>query len=196
MNGIFFVLMRRLVVSDSGPQAWVHLLRDAGLDDCVFTAERSYPDSYAARLLTTAATAAGVTQAELLEAFGRFAAPDLLREHPELVQPGWTTLECIERTAHAAQQLMGSSDLVAAHLPDGELVVTLTLPPRLCALAKGVLLGLGDHYGHVVHVAETGCQDEGHPGCTFAVRSSVLVSGPATPEGWMELMGAPVMSLN
>jgi hypothetical protein len=91
---------------------------------------------------------------------------------------------------------MGGSDLVAAHLPDGELVVTLTLPEHLCALAKGILLGLGDHYGEPVHVTETGCQTEGHPGCTFAVRSATMVSGPATPEGWMELMGAPVMSLN
>jgi len=52
MNGTFFVLMRRLVVSDSGPEAWVHLLRDAGLDHCVFTADRSYPDAFAAQLRT------------------------------------------------------------------------------------------------------------------------------------------------
>jgi hypothetical protein len=87
MNGIFFVLMRRLVVSDSGPEAWVHLLRDAGLDDCVFTAERSYPDSYAARLLNTAAVAAGVTHAELLEAFGRFAAPTCSASTPSSSSP-------------------------------------------------------------------------------------------------------------
>jgi hypothetical protein len=196
MNGTFFVLMRRLVVSDSGPEAWIHLLREARLDHCVFSADQSYPEEFAARLLDTAAMAAGVTRDELLEAFGRFAAPELLREHPDLVQPGWTVLECIERTAHAAQTLLAGTDLVAAHLPDGELVVTLSLPPFLCSLAKGVLLGLGDHYGERVHVGETGCARHGEPGCTFAVRSTAMTARSVAPEGWMELMGAPVMSLN
>lgn len=195
MIGTFFVLMRRLVVSDSGPEAWIHLLREARLDHCVFTAEQSYPDAYAARLLNTAAEAAGVSREELLEAFGRFAAPELLREHPELIQPGWTVLECIERTAQAAQVMLAGTDLTVAHLPDGELVVTLALPKHLCSLAKGVLLGLGDHYGELVHVTETGCSQHGEPGCTFAVRSQTMVAEIA-PEGWMELLGAPVMSLN
>jgi len=195
MNGTFFVLMRRLVVSDSGPEAWLHLLREAKLDHCVFTADKSYPESYAATLVDTAASAAGVTRAELLEAFGRFAAPELLREHPEFVQPGWNVLECIERTANAAQALMAGSDLVAAHLPDGELVITMALAADLCALAQGVLLGLGDHYGEVVHVVETGCGAKGDPGCTFAVRTGAMVAN-AAPEGWMHMIGAPVMSLN
>jgi hypothetical protein len=196
MNGTFFVLMRRLVVCDSGPEAWLHLLRDAKLDHCVFTADKSYPESYAAALVDTAAAAAGVSRAELLEAFGRFAAPELLREHPEFVQPGWNVLECIERTANAAQHLMAGTDLVAAHLPDGELVITLTLPADLCSLAKGVLLGLGDHYGELVQVNETGCSKHGDPGCTFAVRSSSMVRSAIAPEGWMQMIGAPVMSLN
>jgi predicted hydrocarbon binding protein len=196
MNGTFFVLMRRLVVSDSGPEAWLHLLREAKLDHCVFTADKSYPDSYAAHLVDTAAEAAGVTRAELLEAFGRFSAPELLREHPELIQPGWNVLECIERTANAAQHVIAGTDLVAAHLPDGELVITLTLPLDLCPLAKGVLQGLGDHYGEFVHVTETGCAKDGHPGCTFAVRSKVMSGATIAPEGWMEMIGAPVMSLN
>lgn len=196
MNGTFFVLMRRLVVSDSGPQAWLHLLREAKLDHCVFTAQKSYPESYAAALIDTAASAAGVTRAELLEAFGRFAAPELLREHPDLIQPGWNVLECIERTANAAQHLMAGTDFVAAHLPDGELVITMTLPADLCALAKGVLLGLGDHYGEFVHVVETGCCSAGHPGCTFAVRSKTMVGNTMAAAGWMQMIGAPVMSLN
>lgn len=196
MNGTFFVLMRRLVVSDSGAEAWLHLLRDAKLDHCVFTADKSYPEAYAAALVDTAATAAGITRSELLEAFGRFAAPELLREHPEFVQPGWNVLECIERTANAAQHLMAGTDLIAAHLPDGELVITMTLPADLCALAKGVLLGLGDHYGEFVHVVETGCCSDGHPGCTFAVRSKAMVGNAMAPEGWLQMIGAPVMSLN
>jgi len=196
MNGTFFVLMRRLVVTDSGPEAWLHLLRDAKLDHCVFTCDKSYPEAYAAALLDTAASAAGVTRSELLEAFGRFAAPELLRQHPEFVQPGWSVLECIERTANSAQHLMAGSDLVAAHTPDGELVITLNLPADLCALAKGVLLGLGDHYGEFVHVVETGCAAKGDPGCTFAVRTKAMVGTAMAPEGWAHLMGAPVMSLN
>jgi hypothetical protein len=196
VNGSFFVLMRRLVVSDSGPEAWIHLLREARLDHCVFSVDQDYPDAYAAQLIETAAVAAGVSRDELLEAFGRFAAPEVLRERPELVQPGWTVLECIERTAHAAQTMLSGTDLVAAHLPDGELVITLSLPPHLCSLAKGVLVGLGDHYGEPVHVAQTGCAQDGAPGCTFAVRSESMVASSVAPEGWMELMGAPVMSLN
>lgn len=196
MNGTFFVLMRRLVVSDSGPAAWLHLLRDAKLDHCVFTADQSYPDAYAAKLVDTAAGAAGVTRSELLEAFGRFAAPELLRVHPEFVQPGWNVLECIERTVNAAHHAMAGSDLLAAHLPDGELVITMTLPVDLCALAKGVLLGLGDHYGEFVSVTETGCSSHGDPSCTFAVRSKAMVAAETTPAGWMQMLGAPVMSLN
>lgn len=196
MNGTFFVLMRRLVVSDSGPEAWLHLLREAKLDHCVFTADNSYPEAYAAALVDTAAAAAGVTRAELLEAFGRFAAPELLREHPEFVQPGWNVLECIERTANAAQALMAGTDLVAAHLPDGELVITMTMPADLCALAQGVLLGLGDHYGEIVDVSQTGCCTKGDPGCTFAVRTHAMVAASMVTEGWMHMIGAPVMSLN
>jgi hypothetical protein len=196
MNGTFFVLMRRLVVTDSGPEAWLHLLRDAKLDHCVFTADKDYPEAYAARLIETAATAAGVSRSELMEAFGRFAAPELLREHPEFVQPGWNVLECIERTANAAQHLLAGTDLVAAHLPDGELVITMVLPADLCSLAKGVLVGLGDHYGEFVHVTETGCCAKGDPGCTFAVRTKSMVGTAMAPEGWLQMIGAPVMSLN
>lgn len=71
MFGMIHRSARDMVLKLFGPVAWDQILDEAGLDDGAFVSAQSYPDEVTFRLITTAATKAGLTVDETLQAFGR-----------------------------------------------------------------------------------------------------------------------------
>lgn len=177
MHGIIFVELKKYVDAKVGPGAWDKLLGMAGMPAHIFMPVRQYPDEDVVKLVTAAAKATGAEVDAILEDFGAFIAPDLLRLYAALIQPEWRTLDVVQHTEETVHRVVrlrnpGAAPpyLRAERTSPDEVVVHYTSQRKLCAIAKGIVRGVSTHFGDGVTILETECMHRGAAECRIVVR--------------------------
>ena len=176
MHGTMFLHLRDFVEEQYGAEAWLNVLKAAGLGPRIYLPIRSYPDEELVAIVGSASKLTGISVPPLLEAFGEFVAPHLLRMYRHLLDPSWKTLDVlqhVEETAHRAVRLENPGAtppyLVANRLAGNELEITYTSQRRLCHVAKGIIRGLSRHLDENVAIVETQCMHRGDDRCLMSV---------------------------
>jgi len=90
----------------------------AGLAHKVYLAAGQYPDSEIVSLVTAASAITGQEPFQIVEKFGEFIVPSLLKMYGHLLKPNWKSLDVIEHTEGTVHTVVRTSDKNA-------------LPPRL-----------------------------------------------------------------
>lgn len=103
---------------------------------------------------------------EALEGFGRFLFPAVLRSCAPLIDPAWGALDLLE---HVERALQAGAEGASVTRDGDRLVITSTSPYRVCALARGVVRGVGDHFGTPLEVTEGSCARRGHQHCVTTI---------------------------
>jgi hypothetical protein len=177
MHGIIHLQLQRFVESRYGADGWRELNRRAGLDKRVFTAVQSYPDEDIVRLVTEAVGLTGVPATDLLEAFGQFLVPTYLSVYGSLVKPAWRTLDLLEHTEHTIHRVVrvrqpgaAPPELSVERASKHEVIVTYGSARRLCAVARGIIVGVAEHFGESVSLSERSCMLRGADVCRISVR--------------------------
>lgn len=181
MHGIIFVELKKYVQSKVGPGGWETLLTKSGLTHTAYLATSVYPDEQMVALVTTASSLTGTAIPVLLEDFGEFLVPGLIKTYKAFLRPDWRTLDTIEHTEaniHKAVRLRnpGASPpalSVTRKGPD-EVVIVYDSPRKMCGVAKGIARGIARHYGERITLSESTCMHRGDRECTISVR---LVGG-------------------
>jgi predicted hydrocarbon binding protein len=176
MHGIIFTALKKYVRTSLGGEAWNNLRAAAGLADRVYLPVQPYPDEEFDALVTTVAQHSGISQQQLLQDFGRSMVPDFVTVYRPLIAPDWRTLdllEHIESRVHAGIRLNNPGAeppvlRVERAAPD-RVVIRYESPKRWCALGKGLIQGIADHYGERIQVAEERCMSQGEPFCELVV---------------------------
>jgi predicted hydrocarbon binding protein len=176
MNGIIFTEIGKFARSRLGDEAWGDVERLAGVPSRIYYRVADYPDAEAFALLSALAAALHEPVAVTLEGLGEFIVPDLLRIARAWIKPEWKTLELIantESTIHELLRTEGSQTnpprLQCRRAGPQEVVVTYDSPRKMCALAKGIIHGLGSHYGERITITEPTCMLRGDPACQLIV---------------------------
>jgi hypothetical protein len=189
MHGIIHLQLQRFVESRYGAKSWRELNRRAGLDSRVFTAVESYPDEDILRLVAEAVGLTGVPVSELLEAFGQFLVPTYLSVYGALVKPTWRTLDLLEHTEHTIHRVVRARqpgatppELSVERASKNEVMVTYASRRRLCAVARGIIVGVAEHFRETVLISERSCMLRGDDVCRIGVRkplswSAALLNG-------------------
>ncbi len=179
MHGLIVNQLRQFVVDGHGRDAWANVIRTAG----VSLAERPpidriYADDDVLAVVAAASSLTNTPAQDLLEAFGKFLAPTLLRVYAPLLDSGWRTLDVVEHTEehiHTAVRLRdptaGPPYLTARRVAPDEVIVHYTSPRRLCAVAVGIVHGIATEFGESVTVTQTRCMLDGDRACELVVRS-------------------------
>lgn len=177
MHGFVYTELKDYVVAKLGADAWSSLLVEAGLKGKAYVNYAEYPDAEAVQLVTAASKATGLAPDVILEDFGAFLAPHLFGAYRPLIDPAWKTLEFLEnaegtihrvvraRNAHARPPV-----LRCRRVSPTQVVVVYSSPRKLCAVARGIVRGLAQHYGEDVTVTEPVCMAQGQPQCQIEVR--------------------------
>jgi hypothetical protein len=176
MHGALLRELQRFGEHSLGVVAWARITAEACLGDRVYLHTADYPDDDLPTLITCASRTTGRTADALLQDFGAFLAPSLLRTYAPLVRPQWRTLEIIENTEETIHTVVRLRN-PGAHPP--ALKVTRTGPDavlvvyassrRLCALAKGIMRGIADSFGDAITISERACMLRGDPQCELEV---------------------------
>ena len=177
MHGIIFSELKKYVDHRLGSRAWDALLQQAGMSGRIFMPVEKYADADAARLVSTAAAITKQPAPAILEDFGEFIAPDLMKMYGSLVRKEWRTLDVIEHTEQTIHRVVRHRN-PGAHPPElrcqrlgpAEVLVVYTSARTMCGVAKGIARGLALHFKETVSVSERSCMLEGAPECQISVR--------------------------
>ena len=138
-----------------------------------------YPDDAAVAMLGTIADDTGESLPDVVERFGEFLAPHLLKVAGAAVDPRWNLLDLIEQTEGIIHSLVRAKNpgakppvLETIRHDPRELHLIYASARRLCRLAQGLIRGMARHYGEAVEIEETSCMLRGDSFCTFVVRTS------------------------
>ena len=177
MKGIIFNLLEDVVVDAYGERRWDEVLDLAGLDG-VYTSLGNYDDAELMELFTAVASQLSLSDNEVLRWFGQRAIPKMAKRWPDFFAPHTTVvpfLRTLNSVIHPEVHKLYSGtdcphfDFTTA--ADGSLVICYHSPRKLCGLAHGFILGVGDHYGETPSVRHLECMHEGSDRCLIAVAS-------------------------
>lgn len=177
MHGLIFAELKKFSDERLGPDAWEELLEKAGLGGRIFLTIQSYADADAVAIIKAACLKTGIGLDALLQHFGEFIAPDLLRAYAHLIDREWRTLDVLENTEQTIHRVVrlrnpGATppELRTERAGPDQVVVVYGSPRRMCGIAKGIVRGLARHFGETVAIDEPACMHRGAPACRISVR--------------------------
>lgn len=177
MHGIVLKGLKDFVVSEYDRDAWQAIQRDSGVGETVYVPLTEYDDADVLALVGAASEATGVDVPTLLDEFGQFLVPPLVETYGVHVDEDWTGLELlanVETYIHTALRAKQLSSYTPPNLRaewDGDDRVRLTYASdrELCALAKGLIRGVGTHYEEPLAIQEPSCMLTGDAQCEILV---------------------------
>lgn len=185
MHGTIFVELKKFVDARWGAESWLQWLAAAGVGSKLYLSIQAYPDEELNKIVAAMSESTGKSADVLLEDFGHFIAPDLMALYRSLIRPGWRSLELIENTEMTIHKVvrMQQADAAPPYLhtqrtgPE-QITVTYTSARRLCAVARGIIFGVGAHFGETLSVQQPQCMLRGDPACLIVVDRQ---AGSTTP---------------
>ena len=176
MHGSICVILKKFVEQNFGREVWSEILRLAGHDGLVLSPIQNYPDEAVFAIVGAACEHLELEMGTALEAVGEFAAAELVRFARGMLHPDWKTFELlanieslIHRTIRVSNPEAEPATIQAFELSKDEVQVVYSSQRGLCALAKGILKGLGNVFDEELTVVENTCVHKGDPFCTFTV---------------------------
>jgi hypothetical protein len=179
MHGIVLSELQKFVVSKHAHAGWKAVTEKAGLAHKVYLAAGQYPDSEMVSLVTAASAVTGQELFEIVEAFGDFIVPSLLRMYGHLLEPGWKSLDVIEHTEGTVHTVVRKSDkdalppkLHTRRTGPDTVVLIYDSPRKMCSLAVGIGKGLARHFGEALSIDQTQCMHRGGKFCEIVYRKT------------------------
>jgi len=177
MHGLIFAELQKYAETKHGKGTWQALLKKAGLETKVYLAIQEYPDAEVVALVVAASSMTGLPVAEVLEDFGEFIVPDLVKMYGHLLRPGWGAIDVIENTeatVHSVVRVKNPGakppELKTVRHGANEVVLFYASPRQMCALAVGIGKGLGKHFNENIVAQQAACMHNGASKCEIVFR--------------------------
>ena len=174
MYGVIFDFLRDYVVEKHGGiDTWKTLLKANGHSIYkIYFPVKEYPDEEIVDLATTAAD------------FGAYVAKKLVTfYHMYIADDEWKTFDVIEIAGSSIHDAVHRHNpkrkppcIRADRLSDEEMVLHYQSKRMLCSVVRGVIRGLGEHFGEKFSINETQCMHHGAQECTFELVREVEMS--------------------
>jgi len=176
MHGLILAELQRYIETNVGPWSWQEACRRAGVGRTSYTIWDTYPDTDLPALVQAGSGVTGVPVPAMLEDFGAFMVPALMRVCARHVPDGWSAMDLLadtERPLQLATRLTGRSVTVpllrAERVSPRAVRIIYGSPRRMCGLARGIVRGILAHYREIGAIRETACMHDGAPHCEILV---------------------------
>lgn len=179
MHGLIFFYIQKFADSAAaGATSWSKLRSTVTTSHEKYLPSGVYPDADAVHLLDSIAQSAHEPLPTIVERFGEFLAPHLIKVAGKHIDPDWTALDLIEHTEAIIHTMVRATNpgarppvLDTVRQSPHELTLLYGSQRQLCGLARGIIRGIGRHYGEDISIEETSCMHQGAPFCTLVVHS-------------------------
>jgi hypothetical protein len=168
MHGFIFIEFEKFVLGQIDFKVWRQTLQANQIDSSLFSPTELFPDSKLVEMLTLAAEVAKRTPESLLESFGAFLVPDLMKVYRAYIDPAWKTLDVLERaetTIHVAvrKSTAGAAPpiLQVQRLNPREVQIVYVSNRNMPELGVGIVKGLGAYFNENLEVTLDKRPEEG-----------------------------------
>jgi hypothetical protein len=177
VKGVLFNVAQEVVERRLGADVWDDVLDRSNVDGA-FTSLGNYPDSDLTEIVRAVAEVAQVTANEVLYLVGREGFADLAARHEHLLAgfDGWrSVLVALDDVIHPEVLKIYPDASVPRFsvLSDpggpGPFVLEYRSERGLCRLAEGLIVALGDAYGHALSVEHRDCVHRGGESCVLEI---------------------------
>ncbi|HET9180943.1 MAG TPA: heme NO-binding domain-containing protein [Candidatus Angelobacter sp.] len=190
MHGLIFSELQKYIQTKFDAKTWEAVQEKAGLKGNLYLASAAYPDGELMTLLSAACEMTGLQAKAVLEDFGDFICPNLIRQYGFLVKPEWSLVDFLcntEETIHKIVRFHAGAtppQLMVRRIADDRVTISYDSERKMCALLKGMVKGAARHYKKSVSIVESRCMLEGAPECTVHVQvvAAAKQPGGAVPE--------------
>ena len=148
------------------------MLQEAGHPAKEYANYLEYPDEEFVGIMEMAAQIAKKSTRQYMMDFGTFLGEDLIRIYQPLINREWSLLEVFmntEETIHEVVRVRNTQARPPAlHFSkESEHSVILTYGSKrgLCALAKGIAMGISNHYQEQLYLGDLACVGDGDDTC-------------------------------
>lgn len=172
MKGVVFLAVKASIEELLDDGAWDRIVAATGaIGD--YDAGLSYPDDELRKIVSEASSIASLTVHEFLVAGGRASLKHLVARVPELVtgcSHPFDLLRVVDDVIHVEVLRLYPDARPPKfdweNLEDGTFRVTYRSARRLDALAEGLILGVGDHFGVPLEVSRVPVDGDPDPSAT------------------------------
>jgi hypothetical protein len=175
MHGFIFIEFDKFVLEHVSYPEWQQALKSHGVDYINFSPTEIYPDEEMVELLHLAAEITKKPPEKLLELFGAFLAPDLIKVYRAYIDPAWKTLEVLENaesTIHVAVRKSTSGAtppiLIVNRLSPRDVIIEYVSSRNMPELGVGIIKGLGSYFNENLEIKLEKFPEEGRS--TITVR--------------------------
>lgn len=162
MHGMIHTALKRFVGENHGTEAWNAILEEAGLSERYYFPKEPYPDEEAGAIVAAASKLTGAPADDILESFGEYLVPVLMKMYGSLLKPDWGTLEMLLHTEGTIHRVLRMKDpevkppkLEFEQTGPSTLTLNYSSKRRMSGVARGMIKGVAEHYGDQVTISET-----------------------------------------
>lgn len=178
MYGVIFHFLRNYVIEKhGGKNTWRAILNANGQKIDHYNPITEYPDSEVVALAETASNMLNQPVNAVLEDFGIYTGKQLVTFYHMYIKPDWKSFDVIENAGNNIHKSINQYNTtrkppqINAHrVSEDELDIRYFSKRKLCPVLKGIIKGLGEHFGESLTIKESQCMHNGHPHCTLIVK--------------------------
>ena len=168
MHGFIFIEFDKFVLEHVHYSDWQQALKTHNVDYTTFSPTEIYPDGKMVEMLDLASELTKKPKEKLLEFFGAFLAPDLIKVYRAYIDPTWKTLEVLEHaesTIHVAVRKSTSGAtppiLKVKRLSPRDVEIEYVSSRNMPELGVGIIKGLGNYFNENLEVKLEKFPEEG-----------------------------------
>jgi len=177
MKGIINRGIQEMVEASYGTEIWENIKCLAGCEEPFFAVSLDYPDGMTFALVKAVSDVSGMPVETVLAEYGKYVVQHTLKKH----YPTYFTLagtsprefllsrERIHSQATPRISKAAPPKFTYEELPDGRLLIHYDSSRKLCAVLRGLILGVGMLFRQELEVRETTCMHKGDRQCTVEV---------------------------
>jgi hypothetical protein len=160
-----------------GTDLWPDIMKEIGQKPPVLPSQDT-PDHVVIDIISRASKITKKPVNEILEEFGEFVTPYLVRMYRPLIKSEWSTIDLVENAEQTIHKIVrmknpGASppELKCSRPSYEEVIIIYNSQRKMCGILKGIAKGLAKHYGQKIHIIETNCMQKGDPNCRISIMS-------------------------
>lgn len=167
MHGIIFSELNKYVEHRLGAGAWEELLNKSQLKGHKFFPVTTYPDRELESIIAAICEKTGTTRDEVLEGFGGFIVPDLLRIYASLLNPNWKTLDLLENTETTMHRAVRYGDkqaqppaLVCERISPNLIKILYSSKRHMASFGIGIIKGIAEYFKEKIDISTNALPDD------------------------------------
>lgn len=154
MHGFIFIEFEKFALTKVPFKVWDKILAENQLQDRLYSPVSLYSDSELVALLTSVSARTHLPAPKLLEQFGTYLVPDLMKVYRAYINPEWKTLEMLENAEISIHVAVRKSTAGAAppildvrRVSHNELEIHYISERKMVELGVGIIKGIAAEYG-------------------------------------------------